>query len=113
MDNTLQEDKRQFVYFMERIMAFITDAPSCEIAAWQASFALGTANCIGQNMASKAQEIGCSLACISKGATKVCRMLEIPPSPYMLSDDSRNSYRKLREKQEEKRRHEPRRNDKM
>lgn len=90
-------------YFLGRGMAFITDAPSCEIAAWQYSFAIGSDNCIGHTMSSKSQEIGCTTACLSKGATKICRMLDLPPSPWMLDEPARESYRQLRRDQETER----------
>jgi hypothetical protein len=90
-------------FFLGRGMAFITDAPSSEIAAWQYSFAIGSDNCIGHTMTSKAQEIGCTTACLSKGATKVCRMLDLPPSPWMLDEGARESYRTLRRDQEKER----------
>ena len=101
-----QEIKDRWRYFMSRVMAFITDAPDCELAAWQASLALGTDNCIGHTMSSKAQELKVTTACISKAATKVCRMLNAPPSSYMLSEGSRGSYRELRRRQEEQRKEE-------
>jgi hypothetical protein len=97
------EDRRQFIYFMERIMAFITESPNVEVAAWQVNFAMGNALCIGQSMSSKAQELGCSGACLSKGAVKVCRMLDMPPSAYMLKEKARDSFRQLRIRQEEQR----------
>jgi len=99
----LSEDGAALRYFLGRAFAFIGDAPDCQIALWQTSFALGTDNCIGHTMSSKAQEIGVTTACISKGATKVCRMLNIPPSPWMLDEHSRRSYRNLRQRQEAER----------
>jgi hypothetical protein len=90
-------------YFLGQGMAFITDAPNAEIAAWQFSFAIGSDNCIGHTMTSKAKDLNVTTACISKGATRVCRMLEIPPSPYMLPRAAQESYRKLRREQEDQR----------
>lgn len=90
-------------YFLGYAMAMVTDAPNVEVAAWQVSFALGTDNCIGHTMTSKAEELGVGVACISKGATKICRALELPPSPYMLPKAAQNSYRELRRKQEAER----------
>src|SRR4051812_44374345 len=91
-------------FFLGQGMAFITDAPDAEIAAWQFSFALGSDNCIGHTMTSKAKDLKVGTACISKGARRVCRMLDIPPSPYMLPKEAQESYRQLRRDQEEKRR---------
>lgn len=90
-------------YLLGQGMAYVTDAPDSRVAAWQFSFALGTDNCVGHTMTSKAQDLGVSTACISKGATKLCRMLNLPPSPYMLGKEAQQSYRDLRTKQEAER----------
>lgn len=89
--------------FVGMSMAFITEAQNPVIAAWQVSFALGTDNCVGHTMTSKAQELGVGVACLSKGAVRVCRMLGLPPSPWMLPEKSADQYRKLRETQEAER----------
>lgn len=86
--------------FLSQGLTFVTDSTNPAVAAWQLSFALGTDNCVGHTMTSKAQELGVTTACLSKGATRVCRMLELPPSPYMLTKAAQIAYRNLRNNQE-------------
>lgn len=91
---------RQAVRLIDRAITHILSAPDQEIAAWQIAYALGSPMCMGLPMTAKAQEIGTSLANLSKGATAFCRANDLPPSRYMLSEKSRDSYRELRNKQE-------------
>lgn len=87
--------------FLSRGLAHITDAPDSRLAAWQVSFAMGAPNCIGHTMSSKAEELGYTVAAMSKGAVRVCRMLGLPPSPWMIAESRRDTYRNIRKQQEE------------
>lgn len=86
--------------FLSTCLSFVTESANPHLAVWQLSFALGTDNCIGHTMTSKAAELQVTPACLSKGATKLCRMLEVRPSVYMLPVAAQDAYRKLRKTQE-------------
>lgn len=102
--NRWLELQKRFRFVIDRTVAFVLDAEDPEIAAWQVAFALESPHCLGMTMSQKAAELGIGKAAISKGATAFCRIVELPPSKYMLPESARDSYRKLREDQEKYRR---------
>lgn len=97
------EVQKRFRFVMDRAVAYILDAEDSEAAAWSVAFALESPHCMGLTMTQKAAELGLGKAAISKGANAFCRIADIPPSKYMLSDSAKESYRELRHAQEEER----------
>lgn len=98
--------QKRFRFVLDRAIAHIIDADDPELAAWQVAFAMECPHCMGLTMTQKAAELGVGKAAISKGATAFCRIVELPPSKYMLSEDARDSYRELRQNQEQERKQE-------
>lgn len=110
-DMELEDDERKIIsdafrkarFVMDRAVAHILDSDDSELGAWQVAFALGSPHCMGLTMTQKAEELGLGKAAISKGATAFCRSAGIEPSAYMLGKGAQESYRALRNKQEEER----------
>ncbi len=87
---------RRLLAVINPVMAAIrTDS----VKWWAVQFALGTGHCEGHSMTTIAERIGVGRAAISKEATELCRRLGIPPSPYMKSAESQESYRDTRKDQ--------------
>lgn len=84
------------------VVAFALDwmrTPHTEVRYWQAAFALGVPDCVGQTMATKSAELGLKsrAACLSQGAVKFCQGAGIPPSGYMKGPGTGKAYRDARE----------------
>lgn len=71
-------------------------ATEIRTAYWQICYAIGVPMCEGQSMTERAKAIGVERATISKGARSFCAANQLPPSPYMKSEDAAGAYQKER-----------------
>jgi hypothetical protein len=94
-----REASRRMLRVINVSMGMLQRPKHYEVTWWQVQFALGTIHCEGRSMTDVALTLGVGRAAISKGATELCRMLNIPPSFYMKQEGAQESYRKTRKKQ--------------
>lgn len=66
------------------------------VAFYQTAYAFGLAVCDGKSMTERAEMWGVERASISKGATALCSLTEMPPSFYMKKETAQGSYRDAR-----------------
>lgn len=94
-----REASRRMLRVINSSMTWLRNPKHYEVAWWQVQFALGTIHCEGRSMTEVGLTLGVGRAAISKGATELCRMSEIPPSFYMKKEPAQEAYRKTRKKQ--------------
>ena len=87
---------KRFLYCLNAALSFIIESKDKRIAIYQVAFVFESAICEGKSMEEIADKLGCTRACLSKGAKAFCRMSGLPPSSYMKKEGTSNSYRKAR-----------------
>ena len=94
-----RESSKVCLRVLNRAILTIVTARRPKVAAWQVAYGLGLAVCEGVSVTKRARMIGVTRAYLSKGAKLFQRSNNLPPSPYMKSDESVGAFADAREEQ--------------
>jgi len=89
-ENVYRECATRMLVVLHRAMEWCSNSRE---SMWGCMFALSHPNCVGRSMADVAAQLKINKATISELATRFCEENNLPPSPYMRTEDDRERAR--------------------